>query len=40
MVRNWDNTGDGQLRQGLPPGGDFVLPISVGIRYFSPGYLG
>src|SRR5919199_5635226 len=40
IVRNWDDTGAGQLRQGVPPGGDFVPPGSVGIGYVSPGYNG
>ena len=40
IVRNWDNTGDGQLRQGVPSGGDFVLPGSVGVGYVSSGYQG
>ena len=38
IVRNWDDSGDGQLRQGVPPGGDFVSPSSVGVGYLSPGY--
>jgi hypothetical protein len=38
VVRNWDNSGDGQMRQGVPPTGDYVLAASVGVGYVSPGY--
>jgi hypothetical protein len=40
IVRNWDDSGDGQVRQGVPAVGNFVLPTSVGIGYVSPGYVG
>jgi pentaxin family protein len=40
MWRKWDGSANGQIRQGVPPGGDFVPLSSVGLGYVSPGYAG
>jgi hypothetical protein len=40
MWKKWDGSANGQIRQGVPPGGDFVPPSSVGVGYVSPGYVG
>lgn len=34
----WGPKGLAQIAYGTPPGGDFVLPGDVGVRYASPGY--
>jgi hypothetical protein len=38
LWKNWDGTDGGQIRQGVPPQGDFVPAGSVGLGYVSPGY--
>jgi hypothetical protein len=38
MWRTWTGGANGQIRQGVPPGGDFVPAASVGIGYVTPGY--
>ncbi len=37
LVQNFTG-GLGKLREGVPPGGDYVLPANVGVGYVSPGY--
>jgi hypothetical protein len=40
VVRNWDNTAPGKIRQGTPPSGDYVTSAMTGNNYVSPGYGG